>query len=129
MHCGVCGDIKSEVRPCTITKADAKVDVPAGDCYLCRKCAYRLTPTMPNSAFITWIGVPCDECRTMTAFFGDIDDWPTGIVCDECDSELSAAMPYTVDRGLWLCEPCYEKSHLRHRRQQLRPILDWLANI
>lgn len=125
MHCGFCGDLNAEVRPCFIHRQE---ELPlAGDCFLCKVCAQRLAiESKANSVFATWIGISCDRCGRVSAFDGDIDGLPTGIVCDQCgppDLDSDTA------KGVWLCEDCFETAHAGHRQRQLQPILDRLAKI
>lgn len=145
MHCGLCGNMQAEVRPINIGAQDIKhiidglnKDVIKGDYYSCRKCADELALYCQDSFLICWTGFPCDECSQMSAFNGPIDDMPEGIVCDECTPSLPAdADSYKrftwsdeiSDRGLWLCEHCYDARHYGHRQKQLQPILDQLANL
>lgn len=126
MHCANCGSQASEVRPCAI---DAKDNLAiTGDAYVCRTCARALNDKCKYSNFMTWVGMPCDRCSTPTAFDGPIPGMPEGIVCDQCEG-----VPGLHDdlvggnRGVWLCEPCYEREHHGHKQKQLQPILDRLA--
>lgn len=94
--------------------------------------ADRLSLYCRDSFLITWTGFPCDECSNLSAFNGEIDDMPEGIVCDECAPPSDN--PYTwqeelKERGLWLCFNCYDTRHYGHRQKQLQPILDQLANL
>ena len=129
MHCFNCGTTTAEVRPCFIDVKD-KITNATGDfdAFVCFACAKKLHAKCKYSNFMTWLGMPCDRCSTPTAFDGPIPGMPEGVVCDQCEGipglhdELAAG-----NRGLWLCEPCFEKDHTGHRQKQLQPILDRLA--
>lgn len=141
MHCGLCGDTTSEVRPINIGQQDIKNiidgmnrDIPKGDYYSCRKCTDELNLYCHDSFLICWTGFPCDECSRLSAFNGEIDNMPEGIVCDECAPPRDTSDLYTwadelKERGLWLCFECYDARHFGHRQKQLQPILDQLANL
>lgn len=141
MHCGLCGDTTVEVRPINIGQQDIKniidglnKDYAKGDYFSCRKCADELALYCHDSFLICWTGFPCDECSQLSAFNGDIDDMPEGIVCDECAPPSDSSNAYTWadelrERGLWLCYDCYDARHYGHRQKQLQPILDQLANL
>lgn len=137
MHCGICANMTVEVRPCNIgahdvdpLAADLKIFTTKGDIYLCQACVKRISPFCRDSFLITWVGFPCDQCSQLAAFDGDIDDLPTGVVCDDCVSAVdldAASSDYT--RGLWLCEPCFDAQHLGHKQRQLQPLLDRLSKL
>ena len=141
MHCGLCGDTNSEVRPINIGSQDTKNvidaldrDAPKGDYYACRACTNKLSLYCKDSFLITWTGFPCDECSQVSAFDGHIDSMPEGIVCAECVPPHDAQDAYMwadslTERGVWLCEACYDARHYGHRQKQLQPILDQLANL
>ena len=136
MHCCNCGNTSIEVRPVFIGSEDVVpliregIHVPSGDVYVCQKCANEMAILCRDSVFVTWVGYPCDTCSRICAFNDDIDDLPTGIVCDECVSPLDLNAAFgDVERGTWLCEECFEASHQGHREKHLQPILDRLANL
>jgi hypothetical protein len=130
MHCGICGNTEVEVRPCYISKYDQDACQVTGDAYLCSACATSLQGDCIDSVFITWAGFPCDECSTPSAFDGVIDGMPAGIVCGDCTSSLDPNAQFGDSaRGLWLCEPCFDKGHLGHQQKPLQPILDRLARL
>jgi len=137
MHCGICGDTTSEVRPTSIGSRDLdrlaaglKIFASGGDVYLCQKCVNRINPFCRDSYLITWIGFPCDGCSQMAAFDGDIGGLPDGVVCADCDNPLDENVKFgDSNRGLWLCEPCFDAEHLGHKQMQLQPILDRLSKL
>ena len=124
MHCGGCGDRTVEVRPCYVDQSDKQRLV--GDAFVCMKCAQELSAKCKYSNFMTWLGMACDRCSAPTAFDGPIPGLIEGIVCDQCDLSDDVAV-LQDDRGVWLCEPCFELEHHGHRQKQLQPILDRLA--
>ena len=126
MHCGICGSTVVEVRPCYISRNDDEWSPIHGDIYLCQKCAEGLALQCTDSVFVTWVGFPCDECSQTAAFDGDIDDYPIGLVCDDCLPVLGQA---ESERGVWVCEPCWDARHHGHHQRQLQPILDRLSRL
>ena len=126
MHCASCGDRTAEVRPCHVdTKDKLKIE---GDAFVCLKCATRLSAKCKYSNFMTWVGMNCDRCSAPTAFDGPIPGMEEGIVCDQCSAPPGTENEFVDgDRGVWLCESCFELGHHGHRQKQLQPLLDRLA--
>jgi len=137
MHCCSCGTTSTESRPVNVSMRDldalialAGVRVPAGDVYVCQKCANRMAGVCVDSVFATWVGFPCDRCHKLAAFNDAIDDLPTGIVCDDCSIPNDPNVEFGDSaRGMWLCDGCFEHSHQGHREKLLQPILDRLSKI
>lgn len=137
MHCCVCIDTSVEVRPVLIGDHDVavlfnelNVIVTSGDMYTCEECANKLAAVCRDSVFTTWVGFPCDECSQLAAFNDPIDGLPTGLVCDKCNGYQGENSFYVdTDRGVWLCEPCFDKDHHDHPQRQLQSILDRLAKL
>lgn len=121
MHCGLCGDQTSEVRPCRLD-VDDKLAM-TGDTWMCHACYKLWSPKCKYSNFITWAGHPCDHCGTQTSFAGPVSGMPEGVVCEQC--QLPECAP---GRGVWLCEECFERDHHGHKQQELIPLLDRLAH-
>jgi hypothetical protein len=126
VHCANCGDQTSEVRPCYFNSLDLLA--LEGDAYVCLACAKQLHAKSKYSNFITWIGLPCDRCSIPAAFDGPIPGLVEGVVCDQCEG-ITGLHDDLVggNRGLWLCEPCFDQYHHGHKQKQLQPILDRLA--